>query len=261
MKAKLSREDLLEGGFKEVWLYTTPEDKKEMEFVCFDRRLLIGKTFIGEEGMDCLLYEKLDNKKPLVIKSYIGDFETFKLLQRGFDIRYFDGSDISRMMEMVRRETKWRTEIANRGKEKKKLDGQFVGSVAPYGYYALKKKLYVDTYESFIVKFVFYRTTQGCDKKGIAKELNLRGFKTRQDGKFNSENIDNILKQKRFYQGFYEYKGVEVKGRYAPILRENDRLLTEEFRDKIFDEETEARISRNRKVLTKEEKNDIIRGV
>ena len=256
MKARLSREDLIKGGFKEIWLYTLEEEKKEMEYYCFAKRLLIVKTFVGEEGMDYLLYGDVSDRKPLVVKEWIGNFETFKLLQRGIEVLVQDGSDTEWLKEMVVKESEWKKEISIRGRKKKQLDGGFTGGIAPYGYYNMNKKLYVDTYEKFVVEFVFYRRSQGCSKSGIAKELNLRKFKYREKP-FSSDNVDSILKQKRFYQGYMTVDGVEIKGKHRPILSERGT----DFDKRIFDEETEARILKTRRILTKEETDELKRSL
>lgn len=261
MKARLSREDLIRGGFKEVWLYTTPENKNELEYYCFERRLLVEKTFIGEEGMDALLYGEVKDAKPLIVKEWLGNFETIKLTMRGIEIRYIDGTDIEWVKDIVAKETEWRREKAIRAKKKKQLEGGYVGGGVPYGYYSLKKKLYVDTYEKFVIEFVFYRRLQGISKPNIAKELNLRKFKNHSGHPFTSDNIEQILRQKRFYQGYVTVDGVEIRGKHRPVLAENDKKLVEEFSKTTFDEETEARISRNREILTKEEKSELKRSV
>lgn len=256
MKGKLSRDDLIKGGFKEVWLYTTAEKKKEMEYYCFERRLLIDKTFIGEEGMDYLLYSDLSDKKPLICDEWIGNFETLKLMSRGMEIIYRDGTSTDWVKEIVDKETAWKSEKATRSKRKKQLEGGYVGGGVPYGYYSLKKKLYIDTYEKFIVEFVFFRRSQGITKPNIAKELNLRKFKNHSGREFTTDNIDQILRQKRFYQGYVTVDGVEIKGKHRPILSERN-----DFEARAFDDETEARLSRNRQILTKEEKNELKRSL
>ena len=55
------------------------------------------------------------------------------------------------------------------------------------------------------------------------------------------------IKNKRVYQGYVIYKGEEVKGNFAGILEDTEELLTKEWKERVFDSATEARISEHRK--------------
>ena len=145
------------------------------------------------------------------------------------------------------RERQYMKEITQRGVKKKKSEGKFLGGKTPYGYYMVNKKLYIDEYESFVVKFVYYRDSQSCSHNGIAKELNLRGFRNRNGNEFQAISIENILKNRRIYQGYLKNGDEEVKGEFKGILEDSEELLTEEWKNRVFSKETEERILEHRR--------------
>lgn len=235
-------EEMRDKGFIDVDLYGIEDTHR----FCMENRLIPNEIYTDIES---LIYS--NRKTPVVIKDkgMLGKDYEYLLFKIGTKREIMLVGDtvpewILRFSELDRA---YERERAKRNKKAKALKGGYLGGYVPYGYYVANKKLYVDDYESFIVKFVYYRYSLGCSLNGIAKELSLRGFRNRKDKPFGAGSIDKIIKNKRFYQGYTTVDGKEVKGDYSPILEENGDVLTKEWKERVFDSATEARISEHRK--------------
>jgi hypothetical protein len=234
-------DEMRKKGFRDVCGLLIGIDDKEMYRYCMENRLLLRRCY---EDIDELMRSK--ERFPVVIKElgidgYEREFIIYKVrLVR--EIILIDGK-INPLIEYIsKREREYRSEIMQKKKNELGERGGYIGGFVPYGYYHKDKKLYIDDYESFVVKFVFYRYSQGCSCGGIAKELTLRGFKNRNGNPFRACSVQNIIDNKRLYQGYRTYKGMEVKGEHKGILEDSERLLTEEWKNRVFDAQTEARI-------------------
>lgn len=240
-----NKEDKREKGFKDVDALVVGIDRDTVNRYCKENRLILNECYSS-------VIEVIDSKKrtPIVIKEtgYEGREREFYLYKIGIkrEIILIDGEMDDLTLYMINKEKEYRYETNIRRRDEKGFKGGYTGGFIPYGYYYKNKGLYMDDYESFIVKFVFYRHSQGCSVTGITKELNLRKFKNRNGNPFNSCSIYSILDNKRFYQGYTVYKGKEVKGDYVGILEDSEALLTEEWKNRVFDCATEARISKHR---------------
>ena len=198
--------------------------------------------------IDTALYSK---ERP---EGYVIDIEdenerryvAYKLGCRGF-VRFADNSYDALISYFIEREKTYWEHAREIGRKKKRESGGFVGGCVPYGYYRANKKIYVDEYESFVVKFCFYRYSQNCGYGGIAKELNLRGFKNRKGNPFKAGSIESIIKNKRLYQGYFTYGDKEIKGEFRGILEDSEELLTKEWKERVFDQATEAKIAKHAK--------------
>ena len=241
MQGSISREEFKRNGYKEVWGIG---NRDTLSKYCKSERLLLTKVV----DIDTALYSK---EKP---EGYVLENEgletrylMFKLGCRGF-VRVIGVEEDEEIKYFIKREKEYWDKARLRGRAKRKSEGKFMGGVAPYGYYLLNGKLYVEDYESFIVKFVFYRYSQGCSFWGIAKELKLRGFKNRKGNPFKPASIESIIKNKRMYQGYLTYDDGEIKGDYRGILEDTEELLTKEWINRVFDAETEAKIAKHREL-------------
>lgn len=240
-----NKEDKREKGFKDVDTLLVGTDKDTVIRYCKENRLIPNEWYNSVD-------EVLDGKRriPLLIKEtgYSGRDNEYFLYKIGIkrDIILMEGEIDETTAYMIAKDREYQKATNIRRRDKKGYEGKFTGGFIPYGYYLKDKKLLMDDYESFIVKFVFYRYSQGCSMCGITKELNLRKFKNRNGNPFAVCSIENILENKRFYQGYTRYKGREVKGDYIGILEDSETLLTEEWKNRVFDCATEARISRHR---------------
>ena len=242
MAESLSKEDYIKAGYKEVWGIGESDTLRRF---CRSERLYLGKIV----DLDTALYGKgypdgfvvgieLEERE----KEYI----RYKLGCRGL-VYFTDGSDNPLIDYFCEREKKYWEKAREVGRKKRKESGGFVGGCVPYGYYRANKKLYVDEYESFVVKFCFYRYSQNCGYGGIAKELNLRGFKNRKGNPFKAGSIESIIKNKRLYQGYFTYGDKEIKGEFRGILEDSEELLTKEWKERVFDQATEAKIAKHAK--------------
>lgn len=230
-------EEMREKGFIDVYGIG---DRDTLRRYCIENRLIL-----NEIDKDTLLYEKTE-RIPVVVAVELTPYEMFRIGVKN-DIILIEGEVDPVIKEISEGERQYQSDKAKRNREKKQKRGGYVGGFIPYGYYSNNKKLYVDDYESFIVKFVFYRRSQNCSMDMIAKELNLRHFKNRNGNAFKSGSIESILNNKRFYQGYAVFNGEEVKGEHKPILEDSDNVLTNEFINRVFDTATEAKISEHRK--------------
>ena len=259
MLGDISNETKRANGFSPAYIYyTNVEDRRLVKGYCMEHRLWIMKESSDLIGL--LYADSLEKKCDTLVVSSLsvlgegdeGIFNRYILGTRGFlNIRPVDGviDDKEEMISVfVRKEREYRTNKVWNIKKKAIDDGKYCGGRLPYGYYAMSKQLFVDKYESFIVKFIFYRLSQGCSEYGIMKELNLRGFHNRAGKPFMTGSIHSIVQRKRFYQGYLRtYDGGEVKGNFTPLIDE-DGLVSKDYIKRHFDEETEKRIAQSRRL-------------
>lgn len=238
-------EEKRDKGFIDVVGLLIGIDEDALYRYCVENRLILRDCYdTVEEVMNS------KGKTPVVIKElgidgYEKEFVLFKLIvKRG--VILIDGEINELTAYIGNREREYQRETMQKTRDAKGYNGGYVGGYIPYGYYHKDKKLYIDDYESFIVKFVFYRHSQGCSVSGITKELNLRKFKNRNGNKFTTTSVKGILDKKRLYQGYTTYKGKEVKAEFRGILEDTADLLTDEWKNRVFDAATEARISKHR---------------
>lgn len=233
-----TNEDRRKKGFIDVDGYG---DEGELYRWCVEHRLILRDVY---EDFNDVLYGK--GGRPIVLSGEFDDFTLYKIgTRREFILK--DGEIPEWLIEFIKREKEYQREFIKRAREKKKGSGEYAGGNAPYGYYAVNKSLHIDDYESFVVKFIFYRDSQGCSHYGIAKELNLRGFRNRKGNKFQTVNVDKIVENKRLYQGYITYDGVESRAKFRGILEDSEELLTEEWKNRVFDAQAEARIEEHRR--------------
>jgi len=234
----VSYEKRREKGFIDVDGYGNED---ELYSWCVSNRLILRKVYDEYEEV---LYGK--DRRPIVMQGKFSDFDLYKIgIKR--EIILTDGEVPQWVKDFSEKEREWVKGFTKRTRDKKGKRGGFLGGSPPYGYYNVNKKLHVDDYESFVVKFVYYRYSMGCKPYGIAKELNLRGFRNRNGNEFQTISIENILKNKRIYQGYLTFEGKEIKAEFRGILEDTEELLTEEWKNRVFDSAVEARITEHRK--------------
>lgn len=225
-------------GFRDVDGYG---DERELYRWCVENRLILRNVY---EDFDEILYGK--GTLPIVLP---GEYDNYTLFRIGVrrEVILMNGEVPEWVKEFSLKDREWTKGLSRYTRERKGKSGGYLGGNAPYGYYNVNKKLHIDDYESFVVKFIFYRDSQGCSHYGIAKELNLRGFRNRNGNEFQTVNVDNIVNNKRLYQGYLTFQGKEIKSNFRGILEDNGDLLTTEWKNRVFDEATEARIAEHRK--------------
>lgn len=83
--------------------------------------------------------------------------------------------------------------------------GLHTGGIPPLGYYVGDdRKLHINESEAYIVRYIFEMYSKGYTYNSIAKELNLRGYKTKIGKEFSSASLNTILHNRK-YIGEYVY--------------------------------------------------------
>lgn len=108
------------------------------------------------------------------------------------------------------------------GREAKATSGGYAGGKPPIGYKAVDGNLVVVPEEAEIVRLVFKLRKQGGTLKGIAQELNKRGYRTKKGGEFLHSAIQNILANEDTYKGNYRYGKSSAAGQHEAILKEGE---------------------------------------
>lgn len=249
----ISYEEYRANGFKEVWGIG---DKDLIRRFCSRERMFLTKVV----DIDTALYSAEKPEGFVIGCEFENEYEkkyiAYKLGCRGF-VRFLNGDDDPEVDYFIKREKEYWNKARTIGRDKKRESGKYMGGVVPYGYYVLKKKLYIEEYEAFVVKFVFYRFSMGCSYGGIAKELNLRKFKNRNGNPFKAGSIKSIIDNKRLYQGYFTYGDKEVKGDFKGILEDSEELLTKDWTNRVFDEATEAKITKYRETYHRQAPNEV----
>ena len=266
MKKLISREEKESNGFIRAYGYcysaTVEESKLKEQAIrdyCMENRYSIEKIYsdVGSDNrLNDVLYAEIMKCKPkILIVPSVSDmqcdglelsYRSYLIAQRGFKIIYMDGTPMDEIASyFALRESEIRVRRMDAGKDRKAKAGLAPNGRNPYGYYMVDGKLYMDKYEAFVVRFMFYRRAQGCSYYMIAKELNQRNFLNRNNSTFYPKSVQNVERRKRFYQGYFTYHGEEIKGKHTPILTESDECLWgEEFEKRVLSEEEEAKLQR-----------------
>ena len=104
--------------------------------------------------------------------------------------------------------------------QKAKTNGGMLGFNIPYGYDYVDGKLIVNQKEAPIVKRIFEQYLSGHSMDKIAKELNGEGIPSKQNKKWGSHTIEQILKNPLYY-GFIRWEKYLNKGDYLPLIDQN----------------------------------------
>ena len=108
------------------------------------------------------------------------------------------------------------------GRKTKARQGGYAGGKAPIGYKSERgdKVLTLDEEKASTVRRVFELREAKPDAslKKIADILNSEGYSTREGKPFHAMQVKRILDRKAFYQGNYNYSGVEAKGQHQNII-------------------------------------------
>ena len=159
-----------------------------------------------------------------------------------YDEEYFEFG-----LFMSRREFKTIKRRLNTGRLRSVADGNFVGSVAPYGYdrtridkrYTLK----INETEAEIVKLIYELYISGQSKNGIARQLNTLGYKSRTNKSWTVNTVKDIL-QNPVYIGKIKWDSRKtiknvVNGKIKISRpRSNDYKLYDGIHEPIIDMDT-----------------------
>lgn len=123
---------------------------------------------------------------------------------------------LSSFNQMESENIQMRTEM---GRKAKATNGGYAGGKPPIGYKAVDGELVIVPEEAEIVRLVFKLRAEGITLKGIAQELNDRGYRTKKGGEFLHSAIQTILANEETYRGHYRYGDKSTEGQHEPILR------------------------------------------
>ena len=108
------------------------------------------------------------------------------------------------------------------GRKTKARQGGYAGGKAPIGYKAERgdKALTLDEEKASTVKRVFELRDAKPDAslKKIADILNSEGYTTKEGKPFHAMQVKRILDRKAFYEGRYNYSGIEATGKHQRII-------------------------------------------
>jgi DNA invertase Pin-like site-specific DNA recombinase len=135
----------------------------------------------------------------------------------------------SLMLFVAEQERKNITMRTTGGRKMKAQRGGYAGGRLPYGYTVFGHKLVVNEDEAQIVRTIFLLREQGCVMQEISDILNDRGYRTRKGRYFTASQVGSILKNQKFYQGYYKYGDMKdyVKGQHEPIIFKRIKAIHE----------------------------------
>lgn len=112
------------------------------------------------------------------------------------------------------------TKRTSSGRKIKASKGGYSGGVPPMGYNVSNGKLVINPEEAKVVRRVFELRDSGTVLLDIVAALDREGYKTRRGGKFALSTVQNIVNNRKTYEGWYHYgKDSEwVRGEHEPIL-------------------------------------------
>lgn len=103
------------------------------------------------------------------------------------------------------------------GKERRAKDGKWRGGPVPLGYDYINGSLNINEYEASIIRQIFERYIEGTGMDSIAKHLNAKGFRSKQNGKFTASKIKVYLNNP-IYAGLVPYKDTTFLGSHKGII-------------------------------------------
>ena len=98
-------------------------------------------------------------------------------------------------------------------------EGGYAGGKPPLGYKAVDSKLVIVPEEAEIVRLIFTLRSQGNTLKGIAEELNKRGYRSKKGNEFKHSAVQTVLDNEDTYRGNYKYGKEKSEGTHEPILK------------------------------------------
>lgn len=108
------------------------------------------------------------------------------------------------------------------GRKAKARQGSYAGGRAAIGYKAERgaKVLFLDGEKAETVRRVFELHEQHPDwsLQLLADQLNREGHTTAQGKQFHKTQVKRILDRRAFYEGTYNYAGIQAQGRHEAIL-------------------------------------------
>ena len=130
------------------------------------------------------------------------------------------------LSEVSMYDSKLRVERSRTGKLEKVRQNYYRGGDPPFGYRIEKERrgsrLVVDEYESEYVRLVFKLYSEGVNVKGIKKQLELEGVKTRRGNEFWSLGTIQLMLRNDTYIGIDEFHdkktGITIRNEIPSII-------------------------------------------
>ena len=119
-----------------------------------------------------------------------------------------------------------------RGLRESAIKGNYTGSIPPYGFKVVDKKLVADEEKAPIMKWVFEQYASGKPKAQIMRELNEKGVKNYYGRPMSLSSLQGALRNRK-YIGEYIYDGQEVAGGCEAIIDKKTFQQVQERLDKL----------------------------
>ncbi len=103
------------------------------------------------------------------------------------------------------------------GKERRAKEGKWRGGPVPLGYEYINGTLRVNEYEANIIRKIFEMYINGTGLDSISKNLNRKGYSSKQNANFKSSKIKTYLTNP-LYTGLTPYKDEVFEGEHNPII-------------------------------------------
>lgn len=111
------------------------------------------------------------------------------------------------------------TSRTSNGRKEKSKTGGFSGGKPPYGYKAVENELVIVENEAAVIRDIFAARETGLSYRKIADALNELELTTKKGNQWYASNVSYIVKNEKFYRGFYKYgDGSWVEGVHKAIL-------------------------------------------
>ena len=206
---------------------------KDVENNMYDAVLVIdvdrlGRGNMQEQGLILETFKKSNTKIITLRKTYD--------LQNDFDEEYSEFEAF-----MARKELKIINRRLQRGRIKSVQDGNYIGTVAPYGYIKKDLTLVPHPEQSKIVKLIFDMYISGYGAGKIANHLNSIGVKTCTGLRWESSLVLNVIKN-NIYIGEVHWKKKEytkqAKGRTCRTRAKEEQIIAIGRHEPVIDTET-----------------------
>ena len=187
-------------------------------------------------------------------------------LEEKYDRKFFE-------MELTRGNDylEYTKEILARGREASVRDGNYIGSIPPYGYDRLKdgkdNTLIINPIEAEYVKMIFNMyVNEGIGANTIAQKLNEMGAKPRRSDKFRSTAIRQILTNEVYIGKIrWKHKAVVKVFEDGKVVkkrpRNKDYILIDGKHDAIIDAELFEKAQKRKGKITKEKPDLTLKNI
>lgn len=111
------------------------------------------------------------------------------------------------------------------GKERRAKEGKWRGGPVPLGYNYINGELRVNEYEANIIRKIFNMYVNGAGMDSISKNLNEKGYRSKQNARFKASKIKTYLTNP-IYAGLTPYKDEIFQGNHKSIIDKETFELT-----------------------------------